>query len=357
MAIAKPQPIPRSQAHVAAPSAGAGWAAVLLAATLWGTTGIVFHALGHSGGANAASIGFARLALSVPFLLAMARARTGVWLAALTLRGLATLSALGLAMAAYQLTYVLALERVGVAIAVLISICGAPIFVALISVACLGERLRARTMVALATAIAGTVLMVGLPSAVGGAGHRFGIGIALAVACALCQALYVLAAQASSKVCGPMHAGGIAFGIGALALLPIAWSEGLHISPSPGSWAMLLYVAAVPTAIAQTLFLIGLQGTGAVGGAIASLLEPLVATLLAVMLLHERMHWTGAIGAALLLSGIGILQWSPGKRGASARMADDPGRPGHQHGADSLRSNRNGVVRQPPLTSTETETM
>ena len=314
MTIARPPRIPRSQGHVADTSAGAGWAAVLLAATLWGTTGVVFHALGRSGGANAASIGFARLALSVPFLLAMARARTGDWFVALTLRGVATLSALGLAMAAYQLSYVLALERVGVAIAVLISICGAPIFVALISVVWLGDHLRARTVAALTTAIAGTVLMVGLPSMVSGHVHRFEIGVALAVACALCQALYVLAAQASSKVCGPMHAGGIAFGIGALALLPIAWGEGLHISPSPGTWAMLVYVAAVPTAIAQTLFLIGLQGTGAVGGAIASLLEPLVATLLAVVLLHERMHWMGGVGAALLLSGIGILQWSPGRR-------------------------------------------
>ena len=120
---------------------------------------------------------------------------------------------------------------------------------------------------------------------------------------------------------------------------------------------MLLYVAAVPTAIAQTLFLIGLQGTGAVGGAIASLLEPLVASLLAVVLLHERMHGTGVIGAALLLSGIGILQWSPGKRGASVRMADDLGRRGHQHGAGSLRSSGHGVGQQPPPTSTETGTM
>ena len=120
---------------------------------------------------------------------------------------------------------------------------------------------------------------------------------------------------------------------------------------------MLLYVAAVPTAIAQTLFLIGLQGTGAVGGAIASLLEPLVASLLAVVVLHERMHGTGVIGAALLLSGIGILQWSPGKRGASVRMADDLGRRGHQHGAGSLRSSGHGVGQQPPPTSTETGTM
>lgn len=146
-------------------SARDGWAAVLTAATLWGTTGIVFHALGTSGGANAVSISFLRLALSVPFLLVMARIRMGIWLAPLTVRGFFLLVWLGLAMASYQLTYVLAIDRVGVAISVLISICLAPIFVALISVVWLGERLQPRTLVALVTAIVGTVLL-------GGHAHR-----------------------------------------------------------------------------------------------------------------------------------------------------------------------------------------
>ncbi len=295
-------------------SARDGWAAVLTAATLWGTTGIVFHTLGTSGGANAVSISFLRLALSVPFLLVMARIRMGIWLAPLTVRGFFLLVGLGLAMAAYQLTYVLAIDRVGVAISVLISICLAPIFVALISVVWLGERLQPRTLVALVTAIVGTVLLVGLPTEVNQDSHGFWVGVAIAVVCAVCQAFYVLAARASSGVCGPMHAGGIGFAIGALALLPYGLVEGLQLSYSPSGWALLLYVAAVPTAIAQTLFLSGLKGTGAIGGAIASLLEPLVATVLAVILLHERMTWVGVLGAVVLLSGIVIIQWTPKKR-------------------------------------------
>ena len=136
-----------------------GWLALLTAATLWGTTGIVFHALGTSGGANAVSISFLRLALSVPFFLAMARVRVGRWFVPLTLRGLLSLAVLGLCMAFYQLTYVLAIERVGVAVSVLISICGAPIIVAFVSVLWLGESLRATTVAALAAAIGGTVLL------------------------------------------------------------------------------------------------------------------------------------------------------------------------------------------------------
>jgi DME family drug/metabolite transporter len=291
-----------------------GWALVLTAATLWGTTGIIFHALGTGGGANAVSISFLRLALSVPCILVMARIRLRSWLAPLSARGLATLVGLGVGMAAYQLTYVLAIERVGVAISVLISICGAPIFVALIAAVFMGERFKAPTLIALVVAIVGTVLLVGVPSEVVQDTHRFWIGVVIAIVCALCQAFYVLAARAASRVCHPMHAVGIGFAFGALALLPVGLHEGVQLHYSASGWAMLLYVAAVPTAIAQTLFLTGIKGTGAVGGAIASLLEPLVSTVLAVILLHETMSWVGMLGAAILLSGIVIVQWTPAER-------------------------------------------
>lgn len=273
---------------------------------------------GDGGGANAVSISFLRLALSVPCILVMARIRLGAWLAPLTVRGLVTLVGLGVGMAACQLTYVLAIERVGVAISVLISICGAPIFVALIAAVFMGERFKAPTLialvVALVVAIVGTVLLVGVPSEVVQDTHRFWIGVAIAIVCALCQAFYVLAARAASRVCHPMHAVGIGFAFGALALLPYGLHEGVQLHYSVSGWAMLLYVAAVPTAIAQTLFLTGIKGTGAVGGAIASLLEPLVSTVLAVILLHETMTWIGMLGAAILLSGIVIVQWAPAER-------------------------------------------
>lgn len=300
-----------------------GWASVLIAATLWGTTGIIFHALGTtSGGANAVSISFLRLALSVPFLLTMARFLLGKWLVPLEPRGWLILIGLGLAMAFYQLTYVLAIERVGVAISVLISICGAPIFVALISVLAKGERLHIRTVIALIVSIIGTVLLVGLPSVINMDTSRFWTGVVIAIACGVCQAFYVLAARSAVGVCSPMHAGGIGFAFGALALLPFGLHEGLQLTYSLSGWAMLLYVAAVPTAIAQTLFLKGIRGTGAVGGAIASLLEPLVATVLAVILLHERMTWFGVLGSAILLSGIVLIQWAPVERAKETIMGD-----------------------------------
>jgi len=160
----------------------------------------------------------------------------------------------------------------------------------------------------MAFAIIGTILLVGLPSEIHHEAERFWIGIGWSVTCAACYALYILVARAAGDICGPMHAGGIGFAIGALALLPFGASDGVQLTYTLGGWALLIYVAAVPTAIAQTLFLNGIKQTGAVGGSIATLLEPLVSTVLALIVLGERITWYGALGAAILLSGIFIMQ-------------------------------------------------
>jgi DME family drug/metabolite transporter len=91
-------------------------------------------------------------------------------------------------------------------------------------------------------------------------------------------------------------------------LLPFALHYGYTMIYSGHDWMLLLYLAAVPTALAQTFFLSGLKTTGAIGGAIASLLEPLVSTVLAVLLLGEQIGPVGYVGAVTLLAGIFIVQ-------------------------------------------------
>src|SRR5262245_22433109 len=56
---------------------------------------------------------------------------------------------LGLCMAAFQVTYFSAVTRVGIAIAALIAICGAPLLITALAAAALGERLTARVAGAL----------------------------------------------------------------------------------------------------------------------------------------------------------------------------------------------------------------
>src|SRR5260221_7518898 len=88
-----------------------------------------------------------------------------------------------LSMALYQVTYVLSIERTGVAMATLISICGAPVFVALISALFLGQRLGGHSVLALIAAVTGAALLVGFP-ADGLASEHYWEGIWIAIACA-----------------------------------------------------------------------------------------------------------------------------------------------------------------------------
>ena len=285
------------------------WAALLFAATLWGTNGIVFKQLGFLN-IDAYSISFWRLALSVPFLWIMSRVFSGKWCLPVTRKSIMILLILGGSMALYQLTYVLAIEKIGVAFSVLISICLAPLFVAVIEVMFFKKTLKLMTVVALGLGVLGTALLVNVPSDTLITPENLVTGMLLAVVCALFQALYVLSAHASSQVCNPMYAGAVAFAFGALLLLPFSnWV--LAQTFSPHIWILLLYVASVPTALAQTLFITGVKIVGPIGAAIASLIEPLIASILAMLFLNESMTWLGFIGAGLLLASLICMQFRP----------------------------------------------
>jgi len=72
-------------------------------------------------------------------------------------------------------------------------------------------------------------------------------------------------------------------------------------------WLGLLYLGAVTTAGAYALYTAGLRYVSASAAGVASLLEPLTATLLGVLLFGERFGVLGWIGAALLLAGLALL--------------------------------------------------
>jgi DME family drug/metabolite transporter len=300
---------------------------------------MIFKMLDSMSTTNALSLSFLRLALSVPFTLLAARLTLGRWVVPLTARGTLTLVGVGAGMALYQVTYILAIERVGVALATLISMCGQPVVVALISALSLRERLHSRSILALIAAVTGAALLVGFPTT-GPAPERYWEGIWLAVASAVVGALFVFAARAANAVAHPLHSVGIGFGFGALLLLPCAAYSGLALRYPTEGWLMLIYVAAVPTAIGQTMFLTSLKTTGAIGGAIGSLLEPLVSTILAVLLLGEQIGVIGWAGAVILLAGIVLAQGQQRGMVDTAPPTDDS-----QDDADELPRRTVPVVR------------
>jgi drug/metabolite transporter, DME family len=95
--------------------------------------------------------------------------------------------------------------------------------------------------------------------------------------------------------------------IGALVLLPIALPFGMALPADAVVNGWLIYLGIVPTVIAYSLFYTGLRSTSSEVAGVLTLLEPLAATVLAVVFLGESLTALGWCGALLLLVAIAVL--------------------------------------------------
>jgi len=280
---------------------------IALAAITWGTIGIAVDLLYRVAPAtNAWSIGFLRLTLAVPPLLLLSRLLAGRAFLRFERRDLGALLTLGVAFAAYQVCYFAAIARIGVAVAVLINICSGPIFVALLASVFLRERLNGATLLALLGATGGTALLVGGAPLAETPGALWS-GAALALAAGFSYALVAVSSRSLAGRYHPLQPITAAFMLGALLLLPVALSQGLVLSYPLTGWLLLLHLGVVPTALGYALYLYGLRTTPATVSAILVLLEPLISTLLALVLLGERLAPLGWVGATLLLGSMALL--------------------------------------------------
>jgi DME family drug/metabolite transporter len=275
-----------------------------LAALSWGTTGSVTAVLVATAGTNALVIGAVRMLVAAALLAALARAVTGPRRVHPADRG--RVLALGLCMAAFQATYFSAVTLIGIAVAALIAICGAPLLIAGLATATLGERLTPRVGGALALGIVGTGLLVVGPRTVADVSPRFVGGVLLALGASLAYALYVVLAKAALVRSAPLPLAATAFGTAAVVLAPVLLGADVGRQVALG-WPWLLYLGAVTTAGAYALYTIGLRDVPASSAGIAALLEPLTATLLGVLLFGERLGAAGLVGGGLLFAALALL--------------------------------------------------
>jgi DME family drug/metabolite transporter len=280
---------------------------IVTAAVMWGTVGITTKSLYGLADTTALSIGFFRLAISAPMLFAACWYTLGARAFRIPLRDLAFMILIGVAMAFYQVCYFAAIARIGVAIAVLITLCTAPVMAALLSALLLRERLSRVVLLALLCALSGTVLLVSVGSNVSGAARNTLPGILLALASAFGYTVITLCSRTLAGRYHPLQPITVGFAAGALMLLPFALATGLAIAYPAIGWGLLLYMGLVPTALAYVCFLAGMRHTTATVATIATLIEPLTSTTLAWLLFGERLGPLGLLGGALLLGAIGLL--------------------------------------------------
>jgi drug/metabolite transporter, DME family len=292
---------------------GAGGAvAVLLGAAAWGSTGTAAHFA--PAGAGSASIGAARIVVGGAVLLGLAlRSRHRAGLRALLAAGTAARARLALAavaVAGYQLCFFSAVRLTGVAIGTVVAIGSAPVFTGLISRLTGGPALTPRWMLATAAAIGGcSVLVTGGKAA----GVQLG-GVGLALVAGACYAVYAVAAgrliAAGNSQTVVM---GLLFGAAAVLLAPVlaATSPGWLLSGR--GLAVTAYLGLVTTAAAYLLYGYGLRTVAVPTAVTLGLAEPVVAALLGVVVLGERLSAPALAGLVLVGLAIVILT-SAGRR-------------------------------------------
>jgi DME family drug/metabolite transporter len=281
---------------------------IVLCAVLWGTVGVTTRALYNlRPEANALSIGFFRLAFSAPVLWLLLWRSSGAQLWRVQRRDLGLMLLIGATMALYQACYFAAIPRLGVTAAVIITICSAPVIVAVLAAIFLNETFTLQIGLALAAAIAGTVALSLQQPAGPLIADQTLPGVVFALGAGASYAILTLCSRALAGRYHPLQPISLGFTAGALILLPVALATGFTATYSAAGWGLLIYLGVAPTALAYWLFLWGMRHTTATVASILTLLEPLTSALLAALLFQERLEPLGWLGAALLLGAMTVL--------------------------------------------------
>ena len=286
-----------------------GLVLVCLAAVSWGTTGSVMILLTRDGTPSPLLVGWARMAVAAPcLLLAIALAKSPAraprnWRP----RDWTKAALLGAAMAAYQLCYFWAVPRTGVALTALFAICSAPILIAAGAALWLKERPTPAARLALLLAVAGTAMVLAGPRADGAAPVGFAAGVLAALGAGVSYAVYAVTAKGLLRRIAPLPLAALTFTLAAVLLTPVVVLERGAAAQLVAGWPLFLYLGVVPTAVAYVVFGAGLRRVTATAAGIATLLEPLTAAALGVLVFGERLGAVGWAGAALLLGALGLL--------------------------------------------------
>lgn len=288
-----------------------GFWLVTCAAILWGTIGVATKTIYTIDHTTSLFLNLARMLIAAPLLMALCWRVVGRVMFNIQRRDLLVMLLSGALLAISQAAYFAAIRDAGVTIATLLTICIAPVVVTGLSVLLKFETLTGRIVIALVGALIGAVLLVGLHSPEGG---NLLLGTVFSVIAAVTYACMILCGRFLAADYHPLQVTALTFGAGALLLIVINLASGMVPVHSAQSWALVLYLGIVPTALAYWLFQKGLRSVSATAASIVSMLDPLVAAALAWLLFGETLAATGIIGAGLLILSILLLSTERGEK-------------------------------------------
>jgi drug/metabolite transporter (DMT)-like permease len=274
---------------------------VLGSATAFGTLGI-FAKLAYASGLGTEQLLALRFLLAAIAMVVLAIV-LGQNPLRLERRKLTALVALGaIVYTAQSLTYFIALRTLPASLAVLI----AYIYPSLVVVAGWVFLRRAVSLwhwLALAASFAGVALLVG------GAGFHLTWALLFALASPTIYTAYILIGERLMSSVPAIAASAVIFTGAAAAFCVLAlFNHELALPRNLSGWAVVVGIALVPTMLAISLFLAGLPRIGAARAALLSTWEPVVTVLLAAAILGDRLSIVQAIGGALVILAVVVVQ-------------------------------------------------
>jgi DME family drug/metabolite transporter len=283
-------------------AAGDRWA-ILAAAILWGTTGTA--ATFAPWGTSSLAVGAAAMGFGGILLLVAAGRRALVLVADKSVRAPLVVGAACVAI--YPLAFYTSMAKAGVAVGVTLTIGSSPIAAAVIERIVDGRRLSARWAATTAVAVVGAVLLGSSGAHLGRPGPAM-TGIALALTAGFCYAGYSVAAArlVSAGTESPAAMGGM-FGLAAAVLLPVLAVTGPALLSTGRGLAVTGYLAVVPMGLGYVLFGRGLRHTPASTATAISLVEPVVAAVLAFLVVNQHLAVAGWVGIVLIAASVAAL--------------------------------------------------
>ena len=289
-----------------------GLALVCVAGVIWGTIGPVVDVIDDRSALSVWTVGAYRAVTAVVALLLMVVV-AGRWaecrqlVAARPLRA----AAVGVLTATFMVLFFVSVVSVGVSIATVVALGWAPVLLLVLGVA----RERRVPPPSQALTVCAAVVGLLLISLAGGGDpdpSRPVLGVVTALGSGTAYAL-------SAEIGRPLTTGHDALSVAAVTMtvaavvlvaagLTVALSGGETIASTDATtWLLVVYLGVGTMALAYVLLFAGLRTTPSRTAVVATLLEPVTAVVIAIVLLGEHLTLAGSLGAVLIVAAIGSL--------------------------------------------------
>lgn len=280
-------------------SYGMGFFSIVLAASLWGTAGTVAS---FSNGLSPIAIGSLSLGIGGLLHALLAFKLIKIDLPSILLHKKLVLIGI-VATIIYPLSFYSSLSLAGVSVGTVISIGSAPLFSVLLEWIIDKRKLSIKWGISFIFGITGILLLTYGSSVTTNYSHSVDthwqkiLGIILAIVSGLSYSIYsCIVKYLINQGVNARATMGVLFGISSILILPTLFFTAQNFFTSNINILVSFYIAIIPMFIGYFLFSYGLKNVPVSRAVTLSLLEPFVATILAIIVVGENLTNSGFLG-------------------------------------------------------------